>query len=150
MMPAHREGYLPPVGAYKVNVLKCEEKISQAGNAMLVFTVEIAKGEESEGYEMTDFLVSGNKYYNDNCGKLFAAFGLEPNQVPTEEMFEGKSAVVQLKHEDYVNKAGETRTKAVVHYWLPASLTEPARASHMAKPAGNSEPVDDCEDDVPF
>lgn len=54
--PQNNEKPLPPEGIYKVNVLNCEEKTSQAGNAMWVLQLEIAQG-GFQGTQLRDWIV---------------------------------------------------------------------------------------------
>lgn len=62
---------LPPVGAYRFRVTGMQEKVSAAGNPMIVWTVEIINGDFA-GTEIDDYMVITQKALWRICAFVMA------------------------------------------------------------------------------
>ena len=137
-MPKPKSPELPEVGQRRVKIVRCEEQVSKAGNSMLKFTMRIIAGQQGAGAWIDYYLTTGGDWYIRNARAVLEAFGYPTDtpQQPVPEMFIGRTAIIQVKHET----SPDYPPKAVVHYWLERDPNEPVEEPEP--------PLDD--DDVPF
>ena len=135
-----------PVGEYRARIASAEETTSQAGNPMIILTLDVS-GYNSKIWHNVVFMLDNPKLTNQKLGELFNSFGIQPGNFNTQSWI-GKVGAIKVKHDTY---NGETRPKvayfiskdrqATLPAWQEGSLTGGAVAS-------NDMPFEDI--DVPF
>ena len=137
-----------PVGDHRVRIRDAEEKVSKAGNDMIVLTLDVS-GCNSRLWEHIVFTRDNPQWVNQKLGQIYSSFGITPGDMNIEN-WKGKVGACRVKHGMH---NGEKR--AEVSYFL--SKEKQAQLPAWAEPAGKASvtgdggigvPVD--EEDLPF
>ena len=137
-----------PVGDHRVRIRDAEEKVSKAGNDMIVLTLDVS-GHNSTLWYYLVFTKDNPQMVNQKLGQIYSSFGITPGDMNTEN-WKGKVGACRVKHELYNNEK-----QAKVSYFL--SKEKQAQLPAWAEPAGKASvtgdggvgvPVD--EEDLPF
>jgi len=128
-----------PAGIFEAEIIEVEDKISKAGNEMLVLTLN-AFGEKGEKVRVYDYVVNPSGLWK--LKSICRCLNLEFSGTLDEQLLVGKRFKVKLK----VKPEGDYPAKnEVEHYEEGVSTTNPSQQKTTS--ADSSKPKDD---DIPF
>ena len=136
-----------PVGDHRVRIANAEEKTSNAGNDMLVLTLDVS-GHSGRIWERVVFLPDNPQMTNRKLGQIFDSFGITPGNMNFASWV-GKVGGARVKHETY---NGENSAK--VSYFLSRSKVDKLPAwkdsAGKASVTGGTPAIPDLDDDLPL
>lgn len=145
-------------GDYEVIITTAVPKLSSTNKNMIVVDYEVRSDvdQEYQGWKLrfNNFIIERS---NGFTNKLLYACGWSekegnpPNFTDLADMAQqlvGKTLVVTVEHEDYVDNEGSTRKRGKAKFTSRSKLSQPVSSDD---PFANSKgPIEVSEDDLPF
>lgn len=141
---AKRPNYVLPKGEYAAKITEAEEKVSKAGNPMLVINLEVYDGERSKF--LRDYIVIGGEHSQDwKLGHLAKSCGLAVDGEIIPSAIVERYVRVKVKVKPANDKYPEDN--AVDDYTVAQAADTPT----TSEPKGATKPAFSATDDsVPF
>ena len=129
-----------PAGIYEAEIIEVEDKVSKAGNEMLVITLN-AFGGDGEKVRLYDYVVNPNGLWK--LKSICRCLGLEFDGAMDEQLLVGKRFKVKLK----VKPEGDFPAKNEVEHYEEGVGVASTPALTITNSTDSSKPKDD---DIPF